>query len=265
MTKGIIALDLDGTLLDASGKYSFATRDYLRELTRRGYTIVLSTGRPPRSIMPIYDDIGCSGPIIAYNGSLVFHPLNQMFPRIDKTFSAASIRRIVQRTSHFVDIYMCESADHIYVNRVEPPLGLYFPFEGMKVIEGNLESTLNEDLYTALFRCPSGRMEELREACDVEEGIAWRSWNNSNYSELYFPGYDKGHAMDFIIRALDVKREDVYAFGDAANDIGMLERAGHAYAMKENKAPHLMERFEKTQGSAQEEGVLRTLRLIFGD
>lgn len=265
MTEGIIALDLDGTLLDASGKYSVFTRDYLRNLTRRGYTIVLASGRPPRSIMPIYDDIGATGPVIAYNGTLTYHPLDGSFPRIDKSFPCSSIKRIYQKTKDFVDIYMCESIDTIYANKVERPLGLYFPFDEMKVVEGDLAKTMNEDLYTALFRCDEEKMPELQRICEQEKGIRWRSWNNSNYSELFFPGLDKGNALAFIIATMGVNKEDVYAFGDAANDVTMLLESGHPFAMESNKAPEQLKQFEKTQGSAGEDGVLRTLRMLFGD
>lgn len=265
MIKGIIALDLDGTLLDSEGHYSLSTRDYLRKKTEEGYVIVLATGRPPRSLLPVYKDIRCNGPVIAYNGTLVYHPNDPKFPRFDRSFSKAAILRIVERTHDYVDRYMSESETIVYSDPHDPWLGKYFPHSGMKEIVGDLRETLTENVYTTLFHCPSDKMADLAKACECEEGIGWRSWSNSNYSELYIPGCDKGSALAFIIRALGVKKEDVYAFGDAENDIHMLDQAGHAYAMAENKVPHLMSRFEKTQGSAQEEGVLRTLRSIFND
>ena len=265
MIKGIIALDLDGTLLDADGKYSLSTRDYLRKKTSEGYVLVLATGRPPRSLLPVYEDIHSNGPVIAYNGTLVYHPKDPHFPRIDRTFSVDSIKRILTKTKDFVDGCMCESKDTVYSNPHDAWLGRFFPHEGMKEVEGDLCMTLHEDVYTALFHCPTDRMADLEKACLEEEGLAWRSWSNCDYSELFVPGFDKGQALQFIIDALGVAKEDVYAFGDAENDINMLRKAGHAYAMEENKVPHLMSEFEKTQGSARDEGVLRTLRQIFND
>ncbi|MBQ7244190.1 MAG: HAD family phosphatase [Bacilli bacterium] len=265
MIKGIIALDLDGTLLDAEGKYSLSTRDYLRKKVEEGFTIVLATGRPPRSLLPIYEDIRCNGPVIAYNGTLVYNPKDPCFPRIDRTFSKSAILRIYEKTKTYVDSYMFESADTIYSSPHDPWLGKYFPFEGMKLVEGDIASILKEDVYTALFHCIEPYNAALKTACEEEDGIAWRSWSNCDYSELFIPGMDKGHALSYIIQKLGVPKEDVYAFGDAENDISMLLESGHPYAMEENKVPHLMTMFEKTQGSAKEDGVLRTLQSIFKD
>ena len=64
---------------------------------------------------------------------------------------------------------------------------------------------------------------------------------------------------------MGVSKEDVYAFGDAANDVTMLLESGHPFAMESNKAPEQLKQFEKTQGSAREDGVLRTLQSIFKD
>ena len=263
MNKPLIAVDLDGTLLDASGRYSEATRDYLRRLSSAGFEIVLASGRPYRSIEPIYRDLNLRSPIICYNGALVFHPFDRSFGRINKTFPKESIISIYEKTKGYVDAFMAESPSRIYVNRRDERLGLYFPFEGMDVIEGDYGDILKEDVYTCLFSCPIDHHDLLESVCNQHQGIRWRSWTNSIYSELFIPGANKGSALSFVMDQLGAKKEDVYAFGDASNDIDMLRQAGHPFAMKGCRVPDLMKDFTTTKNSVDEDGVMVELQRLF--
>ena len=264
MTKKLIAIDLDGTLLDVKGRYSPATGAYLRRLSNEGHEIVLASGRPFRSMKKIYDDLQLHSPVICYNGALVFHPADASFIPLKRSFNASTIRDLVHKTKAIVSSYMAESFDNIYINVEDDRLDRYFPYADMKIIRGDLEQTLKEDVYTCLFNCPIEKMGELRAACEPIPGIGWRSWSNNTHSELFIPGSDKGAALRYVMEALGIVKEDAYAFGDAENDISMLDASGHPFAMKENKVPSLLSRFPHTKNSVDEDGVMVALMEEFG-
>ena len=67
----LLALDLDGTLLDPSGEISDAARAAIGRALRSGLRIVLCTGRRFRSTLPIARELGLPGPVVAHNGALV--------------------------------------------------------------------------------------------------------------------------------------------------------------------------------------------------
>ena len=260
---GIIAIDLDGTLLDPQGQYSIATRDYLRQLSSRGYAIVLATGRPFRAVKPIYEDLRLNAPVICYNGALAFHPLDEGFPIIEAKFPKETILEIYSLTLDLVDHYMAESSDTVYINAPDEKLDHYFPYKGMNLREGDFRQTLNEDVFTLLFH--TDKTEELGQRLEGKfENIGWRSWSGFGNSELFVPGAHKGTALLHIMEQLGLSKEDVYAFGDAPNDMEMLSVAGHPFAMKNNRSPHLLSRFPQTKNPVEEDGVLLTLKELLG-
>ncbi len=64
----LIALDLDGTLLDDNKQISAATRDALHAAAARDVHIVLASGRMTPAITPVADDLAVDGPLTRYNG-----------------------------------------------------------------------------------------------------------------------------------------------------------------------------------------------------
>ncbi|MEM6312678.1 MAG: Cof-type HAD-IIB family hydrolase [Planctomycetota bacterium] len=69
----LVAIDLDGTLLDANKKVGTKTADALRELHETtDVRIVLATARPPRSVRPIYRELRLDTWQVNYNGALIW-------------------------------------------------------------------------------------------------------------------------------------------------------------------------------------------------
>lgn len=66
----LIALDLDGTLLDEAKRISPRNRDALRRAVDTGVTVALASGRMTDCIAPTADALGIDCPIIAYNGAM---------------------------------------------------------------------------------------------------------------------------------------------------------------------------------------------------
>jgi Cof subfamily protein (haloacid dehalogenase superfamily) len=71
MTLRLVALDLDGTLLDPYGKLSPGVVDAVGSLQRTGTQVILCTGRRYRTALPVAQQLGLAGPIVTNNGVLV--------------------------------------------------------------------------------------------------------------------------------------------------------------------------------------------------
>ena len=262
MIKGLIVTDLDGTLLDEKGTYSPRTRDYLRRLSSSGYLIVLASGRPYRSMKGLYEDLRCMGPLIAYNGGLVYHPKDSSFPRYEKRFDKESVLAIRSESTDFVDVYMAESETDLCVEGDGTGLFPYFPEKGIRLVEGRLDETLRENPFTFLFHELEKGEGRLKNVCQAHPEIIYRSWNNSNYSELALPNVHKGSALSYIMEVYGLGKNDVIAFGDASNDAEMLEVAGTAFAMKNARATWLKDRYRVTKNAVDEDGVIVELERL---
>jgi HAD superfamily hydrolase (TIGR01484 family) len=70
----LIATDVDGTLLDDDEKVSSRTRAAVRAVVDAGAQFVLATGRPPRWVQPIVDQLGFAPMAVCANGAVIYDP-----------------------------------------------------------------------------------------------------------------------------------------------------------------------------------------------
>ena len=259
MDKPLIAVDLDGTLLDTKGRYSERTRDFFRALSAQGYPVVLASGRPYRAMRHIYEDLHCFAPVIAYNGQLIFNPSDPAFPRYEKRFPKGCVRALYRTLESHVDAFMAETEGTVFVNVRDERLDRYFPYAGMNLCEGPLDRTVGEDVFTCLFKSTALDENEFRRIVRRHDDIDWRSWSDGVYSELFFPTCDKGIALGRLLEEMNLSPRDAFAFGDAENDISMLRLVGHPYAMRGCKSALANAGFPLTENPVDEDGVMETL------
>ena len=74
MTKKMIALDLDGTLLRSDNTISDYTVETIKKIQNKGHKVVIATGRPYRMALEHYRRLELSTPMISFNGSLTHLP-----------------------------------------------------------------------------------------------------------------------------------------------------------------------------------------------
>ena len=111
-----------------------------------------------------------------------------------------------------------------------------------------------EDIVKVSAYCPQGAVEVQpvlgpKWEDEFHHAIAGEAWLDFNLA-------NKGTGLEQLCQALDVKPEEVMAFGDNFNDLPMLEAAGCPYIM-DNAAPELREKFPNH--CRRVEDVLRTL------
>ena len=74
MTKKVIAVDLDGTLLNSDSKLSEFTKETIKKISKKGHHVVITTGRPYRMAREFYKELELHTPMINFNGSLTHIP-----------------------------------------------------------------------------------------------------------------------------------------------------------------------------------------------
>jgi len=260
MEKKLIAIDLDGTLLNDKMTLTSFSCEVLQTLLEKGHIVVLASGRPLRALYPFYEAIGSSCPVIAYNGMLVTNPQDPSFPELKRTFPQASIRSIAQGSHNLVTSMVAEGEKMIYLKKEDTYLEKYFPHRFYPHVIGPLEETLNEDPFTAVFKSTHAKDQALEELVTKEKGIQLRHWSKSFYSEANYPDVSKGSALRYLEKELGITKEDVYAFGDSENDREMLLEAGHPYAVFHCKSRALSRDFPVTKKSNDHDGVALTLQ-----
>lgn len=265
MKKYLIALDLDGTLLTDWQSISETTKTYLKYLSKQGHKIVIATGRPFRSSEKFYDELELDTPIINYNGGLVTNKHNADFIPTSITIKKEYVLDIFNQNQNVIRNAFGEVLDDIFLRYdTEEIRPLLHYFNGAGLTVGKFEDILKEDTNGFLIVANEGEAQQIEDY--VKDNYAGkvlaRNWGH-HYNfviELYTPETTKGIALKYVSEYLGFKPEDIVAFGDAHNDIEMLEYAGIGIAMK-NAQDVLKEHADYvTKYSNTEDGIVHFLK-----
>jgi len=241
----IVALDLDGTLLDDHGRISAADRDALRRFADGGGIVVLASGRMSASIRPFYALLGIDGPTIGYNGALARESQQMGAGVILETplpalYADALIDYTREQRLH-LNYYLGE---RLYA-RGDPALrrfaDLYWRQTGsvfhflpdLAVFKGK------EPTKTIIITDPT-RPDRPNARHRDELYAMWRErWGsrvtvmrtNPEYLEFYHREASKGNALIAVAAHYSVDPSLTLAFGDNFNDASMLQAAGCGVAV----------------------------------
>jgi len=231
----LVASDIDGTILGHDGKISDRTIRAFHACRRAGVELVFVTGRPPRWLHPLEEQLGHTGTVICSNGAVVWdleedRVVSARTMAIDDIFE---IRRIIKKLRPTA-LFAAETLTGFHLepgfieNGSSELLSEFTP--------APLDSTLTaEDAvvkFLAIVR--EGTADEFL----AQVGPAVGSLASVTHSaptvamlELAVPGVNKAVTLAEYAASLGIDAADVVAFGDMPNDIEMLRWAGQGYAM----------------------------------
>lgn len=270
MKKYLIALDLDGTLLSDWQTISETTKEYLKGLKKEGHEIVIATGRPYRSSEKFHNELELDTPIINYNGGLVTCKTDPKFKSYSLSLNKEQIIDIFENNRDIIQNAFCEIGDDIFLYKdTEEIRPLLHYFNGASLTVGEFRDILEDDPNGFLVVTKLGEADKFEAyiADKYPNKILSRNWGH-NYNfvvEVYTPETNKGSALKYVAEHMGYDRESIIAFGDAHNDIEMLEYAGHGVAMQ-NAQDRLKETTEfVTEYSNTEDGLVHYLKKILSN
>jgi len=267
MEKYLIAIDLDGTLLKDWQTVSKETIDYLKKVQEMGHKIVLATGRPFRSAEEFYDKLGLTTPLINYNGGLVTSKHDKNFQGYSLTVDYDAILDIFHNTKHVIENAFGEIKDDIYLwkdtEEIQP---LLHNFNGARLFVGDFEEMLPEPTNGFIIIAKDGKGHVIEEYVrkKYKDTVLCRNWGN-HYNfiiELFSPDTNKGNALEYVSKYLGFERDHIIAFGDAHNDIEMLQYAHRGIGMKNGHDSLLEIADEVTEFTNEEDGLIKHLKSI---
>lgn len=267
--KYLIALDLDGTLLNSEQIISNNTKDYLNYLSLKGNIVTIASGRPPRSIKRYYEKLGLNGPFISYNGSYVKNNFDIDNYILKKTIKKEYIVDFILRfEKDYLENVMIEDDYNQYYLKENKEYTFFFHPSEMKVFIGDVKNEIKEDKLTFVFETKDTKNNDLISNY-VEshyENIGIRYWYDApNFGEFYFKDTNKGTSLLSLAKYYGIDPSHIIAFGDAMNDFYMLKSAGVSFAMK-NGAKDLQKiATHITEFDNNHEGVYIELKKFFDD
>ncbi|RAM39044.1 HAD family hydrolase [Arthrobacter globiformis] len=231
----LVASDIDGTILGHDGKISDRTIRAFHACRKAGVELVFVTGRPPRWLHPLEEQLGHTGTVICSNGAVVWDleadkVVSAQTMAIDDIFEIRRIIKKVRPTALF-------AAETLTGFHLEPGF-----------IENGSSELLSEFTPAPLASTLTAEDAVVKFLAIVREGTAddflaevgpavgnlasvTHSAPTVAMLELAVPGINKAVTLADYAASLDIDAADVVAFGDMPNDIEMLRWAGHGYAM----------------------------------
>ena len=269
----LLAIDIDGTLLDSRGRLPDAHRDALVEAATLGVEVALVTGRSFHFTGPVVDLLPIPLTLIVNNGAVVKRKTGETELRHVLTREAA--RRVLDETRHFEDSVaivfdraderqiVFERMDWSHPNR----RGYYEKNQAfIAAAPAPLREMLTEDPIQVMF---NGSVEPMRElvaslrALPIADqfSVAITEYTARDFSlvDVNAAGCSKGTTLAAWVERRGWTAAQVAAIGDNFNDIEMLDFAGTAYVMG-NATAALQERGYRVTGTNDEGGLAAAIR-----
>lgn len=262
--KYLIALDMDGTLLNDKKEISFITKHYLRKISKQGHKVIIASGRPYRSIKRYYESLRLHTPVICYNGIYSFNPNDSTYPVTKTLFSKKEVLTLYKRLfPKYVKNFFIETKNDLYLFENDDNLLRFFVRDGMNLHYGELPDTIDEESYVLIFeRKEEASDKEIREQVKDMPNLSLRFWGHREYFEIFPTNESKGKMVLKIAKDLGVDKERIIAIGDAENDIEMISSVGHGVSMKNGYPPLKAIARHVTKKDNNHNGIVHCLKQI---
>ncbi len=226
----LIALDLDGTLMDFKLQFSPRVRCAIAQAQQQGIAITLATGRSLISTRPFAEELDIRVPLICYQGGLIAERDGRALyhAALDRTLAAQIIEFAQSRRWH-VNLYQ---DGRLYLTELRHPISFYQTLLNPSVHPvPDFGVLLDHDPDKVLIVAEENGdqvLADLRERFDGQMQIVRsHEW----FIEANPLGVDKGSGLAWLASYLGVLQTQVMAVGDHDNDAPMVAWAGLGVAM----------------------------------
>jgi len=258
----LVALDIDGTLVDHEQRMTTAVRETVAELRDSGAQVVLATGRSVSAVLPVLAELGLGhGWAVCSNGAVCL----RLDPQLPGGYEIS-------------DVVTFDPEPTLRLLREELPDGLFavedlgkgfkvsspFPFGELsgEVTVVDFEELCSAPASRVTLRAPHLSADDFHALVDrvglhgVSYAVGWTAW-----LDIAPEGVTKASALEMLRERVGIARDATVAVGDGRNDIEMLQWAALGVAMEwadeDTRAVA-----DLVTGSVHEDGVVPVLRAL---
>jgi Cof subfamily protein (haloacid dehalogenase superfamily) len=241
----LIALDIDGTLLDSRWQISEANRAAIAEATKRGIEVALVTGRRYDFALPVAQKIDSALTMIVNNGALIRSKEGRTYVRhlLPRAVAKKALEITKPRREYAAVVFDRPSAEQVMIESLDPDdslrAGYYSRNRDFIAFAIPLETCLTEDPIQVMF---SGNIAPIREIEAALRGapfakefaLAVTIYAKKDFAmiDVINPSCSKGSSLAEWAALRGIDREEVLAIGDNHNDLEMLNFAGIPVVME---------------------------------
>ena len=258
----LVALDVDGTIVDYDDVLTEPVRDVVGQVARSGVHVVVATGRSLHTTLPILDRLGLTtGWAVCSNGSVTL----RLDPGLERGYEIAEVVTFdptpalrLLREHLPTALYAVEDLGVGY--RLTAP---FPPGElGGRQSFVAFEDLLHEPAARVIVRSPDHTSDEFLELAErvglhgVGYAVGWTAW-----LDLAPEGVSKASALEVVRARLGVAAGATLAVGDGRNDLEMFAWAARSVAMGQS-VPEVLAAADEVTSSVGEDGLVPVLRSL---
>ncbi len=264
-----LIFDLDGTLLSSNKSIAPKTLQSLISLKNQGMKIIIATGRTPLACMHKLMQLNLKTPMACANGSCIYDP-EANSPVKEVSVIATSIERllkIAQETNKRVLLYTLK---HTYVpeefiksyreisdaKESDEVFDSIVPLESFKIGD---ELVYKVIIHSNNIGYDTDFIKYIKNNIDDLEQDLFLTFAHPDFLEIVDKSINKYDSLSGILKSLNIKDDEVIAFGDGVNDIEMLGKFSYSVAMN-NASDEVKKVATFTTDSNDDEGIYKFLK-----
>ncbi|WP_085521546.1 Cof-type HAD-IIB family hydrolase [Tuberibacillus sp. Marseille-P3662] len=233
----LIALDMDGTLLNDQEEITEKNRQAIRGAQERGIYVVLSTGRSIATCREYADALQLSSYLVTVNGSEIWGDSGELVEQ--HSLPTDSILWMHELAERYLTNFWCVTTDKVWRNEFPDDVSLHqwlkFGFQ-----------TSDDQARTSVLRTLANRHQfEI-------------SNSNPTNIEVNAKGVNKANGLQSVCDRLNITMDHVLAMGDSLNDIAMINEAGYGIAMG-NAQQDVKDAADGITGTNNNDGVAQAI------
>lgn len=255
----LIAIDLDGTLLNSYGEITKENKEAIQYALNKNVRVILASGRDPKTMKKMSLDLGITDYLIAGNGASIYDIKleKNIYEKYIPKEKALKIIKMCKENSIFLNLYtdkgiITESLNYnVKVFNCENNAKSIDKQTNIEIIKDIYEYTQNNDMHILkiiicdeskiIFNNIIQKLKKIKgiDVLDVEHmskkviRIGTEEYEVEYfYTEISSKNVDKWYAIEYLINILKIDKKDVICIGDNINDKKMVENCGTGIVMQ---------------------------------
>ena len=250
----LVVADVDGALVTPEKVVTPRAHVAVRRIMETGIAFTITSGRPPRGMKMLIDDLRLQHPITAFNGGLFVRPDLSLIR--ENLLPREAVQPVIDiLTRRKLDVWIYNEKNWFVPSRHGPHVDreewtVKFPPIVVSTFDGLLDRVMKivgvSDDLGAVARCEKDVQLERGEHVSAARSQPY-------YLDVTHPKANKGEVITVLSEMLQVPTANIATIGDMPNDVLMFKRSGVSIAMG-NASPEVQHQARFVTSSNKEEG-----------